>query len=84
MEKIRLFNDDKRETYNGFASAYDLRLAQFLYPLVDEAASQGVSLRDLHYVLQAAVTDVILNKLVDWIADEDKSKSICGRETAKK
>lgn len=53
----RLF-DDKWDNYTEVGNTYALLANQALRPIVKRAADEGVSLRDLHYILTTEVTSL--------------------------
>jgi hypothetical protein len=64
IEMIRLFNEE--EDWTDVAKRYDIEITNLLRPLVERARQEGISLRDLHTVINASVQDLILSKILKW------------------
>jgi hypothetical protein len=60
--KTSLF--DENDKYTPEALALDREAQALLRPIVERCKKQGISLRDLDYVLSGAVNEVILLELI--------------------
>ncbi len=66
---VRLFGPVGKiqEDWNDKSREYDRLVLQALLPIVEKAKSEGVSLRDLHNVINSTVYDLIINHLLDSV-----------------
>jgi hypothetical protein len=61
---IRLF--DENDKYTDKADQYDTEIGNALQPIVDKAKAEGVSLRDLTYIINSTTNELVLSKLIGW------------------
>jgi hypothetical protein len=63
---IHLFKEDKKEDWTELAADYDIEISNLLRPVFDRAKAQGHSLRDLQYIVNMAVVELALSRLMGW------------------
>jgi hypothetical protein len=61
---IHLFNDN--EDWTDKAKQYDIEVSNLLRPIIERANQEGVSLRDLHTVINSSVQILILSEILGW------------------
>ena len=61
---IHLFNEE--EDWTDVAKRYDTEISNLLRPVIERAQKEGISLRDLHTVINASVNVLILSKILKF------------------
>jgi hypothetical protein len=61
---IRLF--DENDKYTDKAAQCEMEISNALQPIVDKAKAEGVSLRDLTYIINSTTNELVLSKLIGW------------------
>jgi hypothetical protein len=70
--KTRLF-DGERELYTEQGMELDTQIRNSVEPIIHKYIELGVSLRDIQYIVQASVMDLVLEYIVGWQSNKVKN-----------
>ena len=75
--KKQLFNlNDDRECYTPLAMEYDEEFLNALRPIFEKAKKDNLSIREIQYIANGAMTEIALAILIGWDVSAPKPEPI--------